>query len=188
VSTEGSRRGVSKAQWLEAGLEALSQGGVSSVTVEGLARSLGIARSGFYWHFEDRRDLLRQLLAYWSQELTAVVTENAEVRALDPRSRLTRTAEMILDYDLARYDVAIRQWALHDAEAARVVRAANRMRLRFVRGALSELGFEGDDLEMRTMFFVCYQTWESATFREIPRKRRRQLIARRVELLTRGGG
>jgi hypothetical protein len=95
---------------------------------------------------------------------------------------------MILDYDLARYDVAIRQWALHDAEAARVVRAANRMRLRFVRGALSELGFEGDDLEMRTMFFVCYQTWESATFREIPRKRRRQLIARRVELLTRGGG
>jgi hypothetical protein len=93
-------------------------------------------------------------------------------------------AEMILDYDLTRYEIAIRQWALQDAEAARAVRKANRLRLEFARNALSELGFKGDDLEVRAMLFVCYHSWESPMFREISRKRRRELITKRIELLT----
>jgi hypothetical protein len=93
-------------------------------------------------------------------------------------------AEMILDYDLTRYEIAIRQWALQDAAAARAVRKANRLRLEFARNALSELGFKGDDLEVRAMLFVCYHSWESPMFREISRKRRRELITKRIELLT----
>jgi AcrR family transcriptional regulator len=61
---ENTRRGVSKDQWLEAGLEALTEAGLSAVTVHGLARKFGIAKSGFYWHFKNRDDLLRQLLDY----------------------------------------------------------------------------------------------------------------------------
>jgi len=91
---------------------------------------------------------------------------------------------MILDYELTRYEIAIRQWAVQDTEAGRAVRKVNRIRLDFVRKALSELGFTGDDLEMRTMLFVCYQSWESPMFREISLKRRRQLIAKRIELIT----
>jgi hypothetical protein len=67
---------------------------------------------------------------------------------------------------------------------AREVKKANRIRLDFVRGALTEPGFTGDDLDMRAMLFVCYHTWEGPMFREISRKRRRKLIAKRVELLT----
>jgi hypothetical protein len=93
-------------------------------------------------------------------------------------------AEMIIDYDLTRYEIVIRQWALQDAEAARAVRKANRLRLEFARNALSELGFKGDDLEVRAMLFVCYHSWESPMFREISRKRRRELITKRIELLT----
>ena len=178
------RRGVSKAEWLEAGLEALSEGSVADVTVEGLARSLGIAKAGFYWHFKDRRDLLTQLLEYWAHEITEVITENEQVLELDPESRLQKTAEMILDYDLVRYEIAIRQWALKDKEASRVVKKVNRVRLDFVSNAFSELGFARDDLDMRSMLFVCYHTWESPMFREISRKRRRELIAKRIELLT----
>jgi hypothetical protein len=33
------------------------------------------------------------------------------------------------------------------------------------------------------MLFVCYPTWESPMFRGISRKRRRELIAKRIELL-----
>ena len=91
---------------------------------------------------------------------------------------------MILDYELTRYEIAIRQWAVQDTEAARAVRKVNRIRLDFVRKALSELGFTGDDLDMRTMLFVCYQSWESPMFLEISLKRRRQLIAKRIELIT----
>jgi hypothetical protein len=70
--------------------------------------------------------------------------------ALKPKHRLARTAEMILDYELTRYEIPIRQWALQDAVAARAVRKVNRIRLDYIGGAFSELGFTGDDLDMRT--------------------------------------
>ena len=160
MSKQKGRRGVSKAEWLEAGLQALSKGGVAALTVEGLAKSLGIAKAGFYWHFKNRDDLLRQLLDYWTHEITEVITSNPELLALKPKNRFIRAAEIILDFDLTRYEMAIRQWALQDAGAARAVKKANRLRLDFARNALSELGFKGEDLEMRAMLFVCYHSWE----------------------------
>ena len=184
MNKQKGRRGVSKAGWLETGLQAMSEGGVASLTVEGLAKSLGIAKAGFYWHFKNRDDLLRQLLDYWTHELTEVITSNPEIYALKPKNRLVRTAEMILDFELTRYEIAIRQWALQDAGAARAVKKVNRLRLDHVRKALSELDFKGEDLEMRTMLFVCYHSWESPMFREFSRKRRRDQIAKRIELLT----
>ena len=91
---------------------------------------------------------------------------------------------MILDYKLTDFEIPIRQWALRDAEAARAARKVNRLRLNYVGETFSELGFTGDDLDMRTMLFTCYHSREGPMFREISRKRRRELIAKRVELLT----
>ena len=178
-------RGVSKAEWFEAGLRALSEGGGAALTIEGLSRSLGIAKAGFYWHFKNRDDLKQQLLNHWVAETTAVVTADEELLALDAKARLVRTAEMVVDHDLARYDLAIRQWALEDALTARTVKNVDRLRVDFVRAAFAELGFTGDDLEMRTLLFVCYQTWEASMFTELSRERRRALIRKRVEILTR---
>lgn len=184
MKTSGAARGVSKAEWLEAGLRALSERGSEGLTIEGLARTLGIARAGFYWHFENRDELLRQALEFWVEENTESVTANEMLSVSEPKRRLIRAAEMVLERDLGRYDLAIRQWAKHDAKAARVVRRVNRLRLDFARTAFAELGFTGDELEMRAMLFICYHTWESTMFPEIPRRRRRELIARRLDLLT----
>ncbi|MHC4350247.1 MAG: TetR/AcrR family transcriptional regulator, partial [Planctomycetota bacterium] len=51
----------SKAHWFQAALAALAREGIQGVRVERLARDLGVAKSGFYWHFRDRDDLLRGL-------------------------------------------------------------------------------------------------------------------------------
>ncbi len=112
-----------------------------------------------------------------------MITENQELLALGPKNRLIKAAEIILEYDLTRYEISIRQWALQDAVAARTVRKINRLRLKFIGETFSELGFTGDDMEMRAMLFVCYHTWEAPMFREISRKRRRKLITKRIELL-----
>ena len=108
MKKQRGRRGISKAEWLEMGLRVLSEGSVANLTVEGLAKSLGIAKAGFYWHFKNRDNLLRQLLDYWTHEVTGVITTNPEILSLKPKSRLIMTAEMILDYDLTRYEMAIR--------------------------------------------------------------------------------
>jgi AcrR family transcriptional regulator len=156
---------------------------LSTVTVHGIARKLGIAKSGFYWHFRNRDDLLHQLLDYWSYQLTEIVASNVKIIALEPKARLVKIAQMILDHDLTRHDLAIRQWARQDPEVAKVVRKVNRIRLDFLRWTFAELGFEGEDLEIRTMLFVCYHTWETPMFPEISRKRRHAQIVRRIEIL-----
>jgi hypothetical protein len=131
------------------------------------------------------RGYRKKLLDYWTHQLTEVVTSNVELLKLGPRERLIKTAQMILDFDLAKYDLAIREWALQNPEVARTVRKVNQFRLDFVRQALSELGFDDKEQEIRAMLFVCYHSWESLMFRDIPRKRRREQIARRIEILTR---
>jgi AcrR family transcriptional regulator len=157
---------------------------VSEITIGGLARYLGISKSGFYWHFRNRDDLLDQLLAHWNHEVTEVITQNAALHALDPKARFRKAAEIIIDHDLVRFEIGIRQWAMNDKRAARAVRLVNRRRLDFARQALGEIGFSGDDLDMRAMLFVCYHTWEAPMFPEISRKRRRELIGKRIALLT----
>ena len=178
-------RGVSKAEWLQAALDALAHGSVSGISIGALSRTLGIAKSGFYWHFKNRDDLLQQLLKYWEHEITEVITENEEVLAMGPKDRIRKTAEMILDYDLVRFEIGIRQWAMNDKVAARAVRSVNRKRLDFLQQAFNELGFSDNEADMRAMLFVCYHTWETPMFPEISRQRRRELIADRIDLLTR---
>lgn len=177
-------KGVSKAEWLQAATDALARGNVSDITIGSLARTLGISKSGFYWHFKNRDELLDELLDYWNHEVTEVITKNSELMALDPKDRLERAAEIIIDNDLVRYEIGIRQWAMNDKRAARAVRLVNRRRLEYGRRTFGEIGFSEDEADVRAMLFICYHAWEALTFPEIPRKRRRELIARRIALLT----
>ena len=181
--TTGKKR-ISKAEWLEAALRILAEEGVEAVRVQRMARDLGISKSGFYWHFRDRRDLLMQLLDYWAHEYTLVVTENVELRMLDPKARLFRIAELVMEHDLGGFDLSFWAWAADDAEVARRVAGVIRTRLDFVGKAFAELGFEGDELEMRTRLFVCYQPWERTTYPRVSKKRLRELMPVRLALLT----
>ena len=45
------------------------------------------------------------------------------------------------------------------------------------------VGF-GDDLEMRSRLFACYQTWEAQMFPELSRKARKAMIESRMTLLS----
>ena len=148
------------------------------------AKHLKIAKSGFYWHFRNRDELLRELLKYWLHEITEVVTVNKELLSMEPKARLQKTAEMLHDFRLTKYEMAVRQWALEDKDAARVVRKANRMRMDFLLLAFSQLGIEGEEAEMRAMTYLCYMTWEPHTFHELTRKKRRSFIKSRVRMLT----
>jgi AcrR family transcriptional regulator len=184
MSRESTRRGVSKLQWLDAGLDALTCFPAADIKVESLANALGIARAGFYWHFKNRENYITQLLEHWLHKVTEAITKNPEMLAMEPKTRLIATAELIHDNDLARAEPSILLLAAQDKAAAKVVKKANNLRLEYVSNTLKELGFEGDDLAMRTMLYIAYHSWETTVFNDVSRKRRRDLIARRIELIT----
>lgn len=91
---------------------------------------------------------------------------------------------IIQEHDLAKYDLAMRSWAKHDEPAREVVQLVTMARLDFIRQIFSEMGFEGDELEMRTMLFVCYHTRESGTFEHMSPRKRTRYRKLRLDLLT----
>jgi AcrR family transcriptional regulator len=182
--TAKKTRRTSKAQWLDMALAVLQTDGIAGVRIEVLAKRLATSKSGFYWHFRDRDHLIKDLLNHWMHEATEVITTNPELLALEPKSRLSKAAEMVLDYSFSRYEIPVQQWALQDPSVARAVRRISRTRLDFARTAFSELGFTGDELDMRAMLWTGYHSMEYWVFAGISRKRRRELIATRIALMT----
>ncbi len=155
---------MSKEQWLTKVLETLGHDGFEAVKIDRLAKQLGVSRRGFYYHFKNRKDLLQHLLDYWANEYTAIITGNLEMKNLDAEKRLLVTMKMVKEKKLAQYDLAMNGWAKVDPLVSKVVRRVVTMRLDFVRIIFKELGFHGDELEMRARLHLCYHAWEDVTF------------------------
>ena len=80
---------LTRDDWAQAALAALADGGVSAVSVEPIARALGVTKGSFYWHFRNREDLLEATLQRWEQRGTQALFD--EVGGVtDPRERLHR--------------------------------------------------------------------------------------------------
>src|SRR5947208_3786215 len=100
-----------RSSWIEEGLRALAAGGPDAVRIEPLARALGVTRGGFYWHFDDRRALLEEILDTWeSVGVDNVISQvEGEASDADPRARLRRLFEIGSASDeILRMELAIR--------------------------------------------------------------------------------
>jgi len=184
TETSNNYKRVSKVQWIAKALETFESSGVEAVKIERLAKALGISRSGFYWHFKNRQDLLEHLLDFWVSEYTGVLTDNPDVIELDPKKRLYTTMEMIRDKHLTKYDLAMTSWAKLDPQVHKVVKKVVKMRLDYLRAIFAELGFEGDELEMRTRLFVCYHSWEDTMFPDLSDQKHSKLLKLRYKYLV----
>ena len=71
--------------WAQAALDEIEDAGVRALTVEAVARRLGVSKGGAYHHFRDRRDLLRAALARWERRQ---VTERERID--EPRAPAVR--------------------------------------------------------------------------------------------------
>ena len=165
-------------------LDVLESEGIDGVRVERLARELGVAKSGFYWHFTDRNDLLQEMLRYWRDEFTESVLASPQTHRGSASDRLYRAVEMIEEQNLARYDLAVRAWAEHDPLARRAVQSVYRRRIEFVMELFRGLGFRGQELEMRVQLFVCYQSWQQTIFSSTPKAKQRALRKLRCKMLV----
>src|SRR5918995_3695249 len=79
-----------RSNWIEEGLRALAAGGPDAVRIELLARALGVTKGGFYWHFDDRRALLDEMLDGWERVSVDEVIERVEGEGGDARAKLRR--------------------------------------------------------------------------------------------------
>lgn len=179
------KKRVTKTQWLEQALEVLEKEGVSGIRIERLARDIEVSKSGFYWHFRNRDDLLNQILDFWDHEFTEVISRNPEIAKMPPLKRLETILETIVDHGLNRYTISIQAWAKNNPAVDKRFNAVIEKRLSYIRGTFRELGFRGNDLEIRTRLFVTAGGWPRPMFFGLSKKEIRKHLKIRCAFLTR---
>jgi AcrR family transcriptional regulator len=154
--------------WIEEGLRALAAGGPDAVRIEPLARALGVSKGGFYWHFDDRRALLEEMLDAWERVEVDEVIERVEERGGDARAKLRRlsaiglstlespTLESLRIHPL-RIDLAVRDWARRDRAVARRLQRVDNRRMDYMRSLFGELCRDEEEVEARAM--LAFSLW-----------------------------
>ena len=149
--------------WIEAGLRALATGGPDAVRVEALARDLKVSKGGFYWHFDDRRALLEEILDAWEWKSVDEVIERVEAAGGDARSKLRHLSRLAmhgeeeLGIDPLSIDLAVRDWARRDKRVMRRLRKVDNRRMDYMRSRFGEFCDDPDEVEVRcTLAFALW--------------------------------
>ena len=120
-------------RWLAEGVAVLRDEGAAGIRVDRLARRLALSKGSFHHHFDGMPGYRTALLAFCCVEADAVIA--------DTRRRLSRfegsaTATVLPTLAAGLHDraldVALRGWAVDDAEARAAVAAIDGARLAFL--------------------------------------------------------
>jgi AcrR family transcriptional regulator len=145
-----------RSKWIEEGLRALAAGGPDAVRIEPLAQALGVTKGGFYWHFDDRRALLEEMLDTWERASIDEVIERIEGE--DPRARLRRLFALASSTDgLLTTDLAVRDWSRREQTVADRLRRVDNRRMDYLRSLFGAFCADEDDVEVRCM--LAFSLW-----------------------------
>ncbi|WP_160116460.1 TetR/AcrR family transcriptional regulator [Ruegeria sp. AU67] len=155
---------VSKRDWLEKALEVFVLGGIEAVRVNDLARKLDVAKSGFYWHFRDRAELLEAMKHYWVDEFSRQLIEGTHSQDSTLRDRLISLVKAIRSKESGKLDLAFTAWAQTDPSIQALVDQVRDIRVAFIKELLSETGFSDAEVISRARIFVVYVSWSEVMF------------------------
>jgi len=145
-----------RSTWIDAGLGTLAAGGPDAVRIDPLAKSLGVTRGGFYWHFADRDALLAEMLDAWERRSIDEVIAQVEAEGVDAEARLWRLFGLASSSgsELVKIDLAVRDWARRDAGVAARLRRVDGRRMAYLRTLFGALGLDDAEVEARCLLVM----------------------------------
>jgi len=148
-----------RSTWIEQGLRALAAGGPDAVRIEPLAQELGVTRGGFYWHFDDRRALLEEMLDTWERRSIDEAIERVESEGVDDaRAKLRRLFGLAGSTgELLAIDLAIRDWSRRELAVAERLRRVDNRRMDYLRSLFAAFCPDEDEVEVRSM--LAFSIW-----------------------------
>src|SRR2546427_7068826 len=125
-------------EWADAALEAFASGGVRAASIPSIARSLGVTKGSFYWHFRGIDDLVEAALRRWEEQDRAAL---GALRAVaDPRRRLIALFTEAMQSPRAQALFVALSGSSMPMVSAAIPRMSDR-RIRFLHDAYGEAGF-----------------------------------------------
>jgi len=141
---------LSREAWVKAAINLIAQEGVPAVAVEPLALALGVTKGSFYWHFQNRDELIHAALEVWEQDQSAdVVTRYGGIE--DPRRRLrVLLFAAFEDVENGRFFAALAV-SSEDPRVQPYLRRASERRLAFGAEAFQALGLTEEEAKERAL-------------------------------------
>ncbi len=145
--------------WIRAALAALAELGADGLRIEVLAKRLGVTKGSFYWHFENRRDLVDGLLDTWKRGRIDDILK--QTRA-EPGEELQAIHHTIGVYAAVKnrkgmlIELAVRDLARRDAAAAATVEAVDAIRLDCSKRLFLARGLNEQEATARSLLLYAY--------------------------------
>ena len=146
-------------RWVDEAIDVLAKEGVTGLRVEVLAKRCGVTKGSFYWHFKDRQDLLAAILEHWKEGRIRDIEKTTSVTPGKEREQLHFAIEV---YGASRnrkgmsIELAVRDWARHDPQAAAVVEAVDLYRLECTRKLFVAAGMSDAEAKSRSLLlYAC---------------------------------
>lgn len=144
---------------MEAAIDVLAHDGIAGLRVEVLAKRCGVTKGSFYWHFKDRQALLAAVLEFWKEGRIRDIEKTTSVAPGKERDQLHYAIEV---YGASRnrkgmaIELAVRDWARHDAHAAAIVESVDLYRLDCTRKLFVAAGMSDAEAKSRSLLlYAC---------------------------------
>jgi len=158
-SSKSVRSQLDPEKWVTVGIDLLAHGGISGLNIEALAKRCGVTKGSFYWHFKDRRALLDAILQRWKDGRLRDVEKSTTIVPGKERDQLQYAIEV---YGSSRnrkgmaIELAVRDWARHDTQAAKIVEEVDLYRLECTRKLFVSSGLSDADAKSRSLLlYAC---------------------------------
>jgi len=128
--------------WTDAALQALGEQGPRALSVEPLARRLGVTKGSFYHHFPNRSALKQAVLERFVARSTEDIITQTNTAETAPWKRLRVLMHTVFAPAPAheRIEAALRAWAATDPQVATTLRHIDTRRVTYVAQLLEEAG------------------------------------------------
>src|SRR5262245_40588342 len=170
--------------WVNAGLRALARSGFTALKADVLAKSLGVSRGSFYWHFADVGAFHAAVLRRWRE--VALESIVAEIEGT-PGDRLQALIRRGFSARL-NLESAVRAWAFAEPKARVVVDTVDAERVRYLKNLLVEAGVDPDVAESRAWLINWAYLGRSLSPRRMEREELQVIVDDLSRLMRLQGG
>ena len=144
---------------LDAAERIFCEQGYAVATIDGVSRAAGVTRGAFYWHFKDRQDLLMAVLETWKEGRIKDIIKQTTAQPGKEREQIYHVIQV---YSLARnrkgipIELAVRDWARRDPQAAAIVEEVDTSRLECTRKLFVACGLSEKEAKSRSLMLYAY--------------------------------
>jgi AcrR family transcriptional regulator len=174
---------LSAQDWLDQGLRTLAERGFTALKAEPLAKTMGVSRGSFYWHFADIGAFHAAILRHWHE-----VAAERIIADVEAASREHNPLPVLLRRTFSgrpALERAVRSWATLDPQARSAVEAIDRRRLGYVETLFERSGVASELARCRAQIFYWTFLGFALSDQPLPRTRQQAVLDELIQMALR---